>query len=332
VHYSVYIGVAFAALFGLAAPVLARRVSPPIATWLLSLGATVAAVSGAAALALLAMTLIGQNPTVASAGHWSIAALRHDDPVRWPVAIAALAVLAVSVVRCVWTVWRRVAAHRAAGRVNRAVADTGTDLVVLSAPNLDAYAMPGRPGRVYVTRGLLTLLTREESEVVLAHERSHLRHHHHWHRSVVLVASALNPLLASLPSTQRWLTERWADEDAARRTDRALVASALQRAAASGRRPIRPGAALAVGSDGVDARVAAMAADPPRLQLAMVATVGILVLIITVSVLATLDGITDEAHLFHLAVLGHYSHIEHLRHSLSEAALRALLPAGARQA
>jgi Zn-dependent protease with chaperone function len=310
-HYSVYVGLAFAALFGVVAPVIARRTSPAIAAWLLSVGGVISALSGVGALSLLAMTLIGQDPQVAAAGHWSIASLRHADPVRWPVAGAALAVLAFSLFRFAWLAVKRGQAVTAAHRLNRRVADTGTDLVVLPHLAADAYAVPGRPGRVFVTRGMLTLLSRAECDVMLAHERSHLRHHHHWHRTVVLMASALNPLLAPLPRTQAWVTERWADEDAARGSDRAVVASALSRAAAADRAGVRPGAALALSSNPVDSRVAAMLAEPPRRHLVMLA---IAIAILVLSVLGTGDGFTDEARLFHIAILGNYGHLGHLRH------------------
>ena len=115
-----------------------------------------------------------------------------------------------------WSAYRRGSAIAAAYRINRRVGDTGSDLVVLPSATTDAYAVPGRPGRVFVTRGMLALLTRPECEAMLAHERSHLRHGHHWHRASSAMASALNPLLLPLRATQEWLTERWADEDAAR--------------------------------------------------------------------------------------------------------------------
>lgn len=326
-HYSVYVGLAFAALFGLVAPVIARRMSPAIATWLLSTGGIVSALSGIGALALLAMTLIGQNPTVAAAGHWSITALHHYDPVRLPVAIAALGLLGFGVARFGWVLLHRGRAVAAAYRINRQVADTGSDLVVLPDRKADAYAVPGRPGRIYVTRGMLALLTREECDVMLAHERSHLRHHHDWHRTVALLSSALNPLLFSLPRAQGWLTERWADEDAARGNDRAVVASALSRAASADRHVPRPGAALAFTPNAVDSRVAAMLAEPPRRHPLMLA---VLVVILALSLSGTFDGLTDEAHLFHVAILGDYSQIGHLRHVFAPAVSHPLSRLGHR--
>jgi hypothetical protein len=305
VHYSVYAGLGFAALFGLIAPLISRRVAPAIATWLLSTGGLIAAVSGVGALGLLAMTWIGQNPSIAAEGHWSITALRHADPVRFPVAICALAVFAGCVTRFIWVGTNRARAVAAAYRLNRGISDTGSDLVVLPEDRPDAYAVPGRPGRIFVTRGMLTLLSREECDVMLAHERSHLRHRHHWHRTAALVARSLNPLLIALPQSQDWLTERWADEDAARGADRATVAFALRRAAAaSGATPVspaphRPDGALAMASTTVDSRIAALHNEPPRRRPVMVIAV---LAVLVLSVCGTVDGVTDEATLFHSAI------------------------------
>jgi Zn-dependent protease with chaperone function len=314
VHYSVYAGLAFAALFGMVGPYLARRLSPALAAWMLSTGGIVSALSGVGALALLSMTLVSQSPPLAAAGHWSITTLRRIDPVRLPVAATAIGLLAFGLSRFAWVAFRRGQALAAAHRLNQAVPDTGSDLVVLPDPTPDAYAVPGRPGRVFVTRGMLRLLTTEEYGVMLAHERSHLRHRHHWHRTVVLLASALNPLLVWLPRTQGWVTERWADEDAARGSDRAVVASALSRAADATGSGMRPTSALALATRSVDSRVAAMLAEPPRHRPLMLA---IALAILVLSVSGTLDGFTDEAHLFHLATLGHYPHLGHLRHVIA---------------
>jgi Peptidase family M48 len=294
-HYSVYAGIAFAAVFGAIAPWIARRVAPATATWLLSVGGAIAALSGIACLSALAMTLIAQNPTVAARGEWSISVLRQENPVRWPVALAALAALVACLVRLAWVASHRVRRHRVARQLNRAVADTGTDLVIVSSTAVDAYAVPGSPGRIFVTRGMLALLSEPEFAVMLAHERAHLRRHHHRHRTVADLSHALNPLLRALPPTQEWVTERWADEVAARDSRRAVLASALRRAADSATDQSRPHAALALSCEGIDGRVAAMFDEPPRrrpLMLAVAATV------LALSVYGTLDGLLDEAALF----------------------------------
>ena len=307
-HYSVYAGLAFATLFGAIGPVVARRLSPAIAAWLLSAGGMVAALSGVAALSALGMTLVGDNPSFASAGHWSISSFRRSDPVGWPIAVVAIALLAIGLCRFTWISVRRVQSISAAHRLSHRMPDTGSDLVVLPDATTDAYAVPGRPGRIFVTQGMLALLSHEECTVMLAHERSHLRHHHHRHRTATIIAAALNPLLATLPEAQGWVTERWADEDAAREGDREVVASALRRAATAAGTAQRPTIALPLTADAVESRVAAMRAAPPRRHPLILAA---MVLILSLSVLGTLDGVTDEAALFHVAALGHASPLRH---------------------
>ena len=78
-----------------------------------------------------------------------------------------------------------------------------------------AFVLPGRPGRIVVSAGMLRALDVEERRVLLAHERSHLdRHHHRFIRLTDLAASAL-PLLRPVQRHVRFTVERWADEDAA---------------------------------------------------------------------------------------------------------------------
>ena len=60
----------------------------------------------------------------------------------------------------------------------------------LRAPFI-AFAVPGDPGCVVVSRGLLDRLEPRERKVVFAHERAHLRlgHHRYLHASEVAAAS-----------------------------------------------------------------------------------------------------------------------------------------------
>jgi Zn-dependent protease with chaperone function len=303
-------------LFGAMVPFVARRVSPALATWLLSTGGLVSALSGAGALAVLGMTFIAQNPAIAAEGHWSISALRRADPVRFPVAIAALTLLAIALGRAGWVMGHRGRAFAAAYRMNRAVEDNGADVVILAQATTDAYAVPGRPGRVFVSEGMLATLDRDEYDAMLAHERSHLRHHHHWHRAAAQLAHALNPLLLRLPRTQVWLTERWADEDAAHDHDRMVVASALTRAAAAGV-TARPHGVLTLAGDPVEQRVAALLDERPRRR---PVTVLVTLTILVLSVCGTLDGATDEATLLHSAISAPVtSHLGPLGHHMEPA-------------
>ena len=67
---------------------------------------------------------------------------------------------------------------------------------------------------------------------LVAHEQSHLDHHHHLYAVLVRMAAAANPLIRDLVSAVDHASERWADTDAADVVgDPATVAHALGRAA-----------------------------------------------------------------------------------------------------
>jgi len=302
-HYSVYAGLAFSALFGVVAPTITRRTSPALATWFLTIGGSVSALCAVVSLAVLALAVVGEEPEVAE-GHWSIRVLHRADPVRTPVGIAALVILGYVATRVIGTLIRRTRGLAMAYRLNRS-AEAGGDLVVVASDTLDAYAVPGRPGHVFVTSGMLRLLGDDGWAVMMSHERSHLRHRHHWHRTVVALAAALNPLLIALPRAQLWVTERWADEDAARATARETVASTLARAADAQRASLVPPSALSFTAHTVERRIAALRVPPPRRRLLLLAAAACL---LSVAAGGTADGFTDEAALFHAATLVHGAH------------------------
>lgn len=256
----------FTAAFGLSAPRLARRLPPAVATWLLSAGGLLAAAGSSASLALLVFQYVAQAPIFAARGRWSDAVLRHGDPVSAPVGlIAAVAVAALSL-RFILAATRRLVAVRDAYRLARALPDNGSQLTVLETQDPQAYAIPGRPGRVVVTTGLLRSLDAGQRRALLAHEHAHLQHRHHLHQTVVRLATAVNPLLRRLPEAVELSCERWADEDATRVCRRETVADALTRAASTGRSSA-VAVVLAAASADVAARIAALNAPAPRLAL-----------------------------------------------------------------
>jgi Zn-dependent protease with chaperone function len=198
-HASVYLPLVIAGLFGLTAPRVALRLPPAAATWLLSVGGLIAAAGAAASLTLLGFTLVGQAQPLADSGHWSITALRHEDPVLVPVAAASIAAVLVLAVRFVTAGVRRICALLAAHRLASGLPPAGQELAVLDDPAPRAFAVPGRPGRIAMSTGLLRVLRRDQRRAVLAHERSHLRHRHHLHQTAAVLAAAANPLLYGCP-------------------------------------------------------------------------------------------------------------------------------------
>jgi beta-lactamase regulating signal transducer with metallopeptidase domain len=127
---------------------------------------------------------------------------------------------------------------------------------------------------------MLRALDPAERRVLLAHERSHLRHRHHLHVQVADIAAAANPLLRPAARAVRFTVERWADEDAAR-ASRVVAARSLARAGlavAAARRTECAGALAATAVD-VPERVAALMAAPPLRRRLAATVAGALILV-----------------------------------------------------
>lgn len=295
----VYLPLVLTGIFGFAAPRVSRRLPPPLATWLLSLGGVICAAGSGAALGFLAWTLVGQTRDIAADGHWSIPALRAHDLVPTPVAVVALVAFIVALCGTLVALIHRVAAIAAAHRLAAALADHDGQLVVVDDETVPACAVPGRPGRIVVPAQLLRRLDATERRALLAHERSHLAHRHYAHHAAGVLAAVANPLLARLPGAILLTTERWADEDAAMSTRRDAVSRALARTALTSRRTSRPGVVLNAAGSQVLTRIAALSGPPPRPTAWRVVS---LTALIVATVLYTLEAAHDTEHLFELAM------------------------------
>lgn len=293
----VVISIAMTGLFGFVAPRLARRLTPAVATWFLSVGGIIAAAMSGTALALLAFTLVGQAPGVAATGHWSLTTLRYADPVSGPAAgmslVVVLAVLGLTVARVI----RRFAAIVDGVLLARSLHPAAGHLVVVDEPTPYACAVPGFPGRVVVSAALLRVLDAPERQAVLNHEGSHLAHRHYVHIALAYIAAA-NPLLRGLPAAVDFSSERWADEDAAANGQRATVATAVIRAAAISRAEQSTAVVMAASGSDVIARVEALRAPAPRLTLWRVSLMS---LILLAGASAVLLAAHDTERLFELA-------------------------------
>ncbi len=294
---SIYLSLLLTGAFGFAAPGLARTLPPGISTWLLSGGGVLAAVGSSASLALLAFPLIAQTPGLSAFGHWSGSALRHHDPVAAPVGVLAAVAVVLLAARFLMAATRRLAAVRDAYRLAGSLPDIDSELAVLDTAEPVAMAVPGRPGRIVVSTGLLRSLDGAQRRALLAHERAHLHHRHHVHQSVAHLAAAVNPLLCRLPGALALSCERWADEDAAAAGRRETVADALTRAAT---RPRVAGPAVVLGAAVADVadRVQALRCPAPRLTLWRVA---LLVGLLAATAAAVAEAMYDTERLFELA-------------------------------
>jgi Zn-dependent protease with chaperone function len=223
---AVYLPLLLPVLVSLIARRAAEHVRPAVAVRCLVAAAVTTAALSVWSLLLLALTLFDDVPPWRALG----AEPGRHLPKPVPDAIAALAVAAL-----VWAAVRlgRDLRHRA--DTVRRLRDAGPaeeGLVVAAWDAPLAVAVPGRPGHVLVTSGMLRVLGPQERRAVLAHERAHLAHHHHRAVCATAAAAAVNPLLAPVHSTVVYLVERWADEEAAAVVDdRGLVARAVARAA-----------------------------------------------------------------------------------------------------
>ncbi|MEV6865084.1 M56 family metallopeptidase [Streptosporangium subroseum] len=313
-HLAVYLPLLLPILAALATRPLTNRLNPKLATWLLTVSAVALAAASSAALALLALAGLARIPLVDTLGHWSTRVMQHDNPTALWIALIAGTLLTTAAVAAARIFWRRARALYAAAAEAACLPGTG-ELVVMNDPAAEAFAMPGRPGRIVVSTGMLHALDPAERDILLAHERAHLTGRHHLFTAAVQLAAAANPLLRPLATTVAYTVERWADEHAAaacgdRRRVARTVGKAALAATRTGARPRFPAAALGIlglrpasprTPGPVPRRVAALLATPPArrtLPLAA-ATVAVLLVSAVCSIEAAhdLDALFDLAHL-----------------------------------
>ena len=230
---------------------IAPRLRPQLGTWCLTgLAAAGLLASSGVAVAIIASGLPGGAELAARYG-WCRRLVGHGS---WPQATAAAFLGALAVVNVLRVLWRE--------RRELSGLTGGAGVKVVDVPAVGAVAVPGRPGSIVVTTGLLALLSVDERKAMFAHERAHLDLHHHRYVRLVRTAAAAVPLLRPLVKRVRFTTERWADEHAARELgDRSSVARALARAALDGETGT-PMPLMAAATLGVDARVRALGTAP----------------------------------------------------------------------
>lgn len=129
------------------------------------------------------------------------------------------------------------------------------DAMVIEHASPAAYCLPGRHGQIVLTSAVLSALDRNQLHAVLAHERAHLRGHHH------LILAAADGLLHAFPGVPAFrdarsalgrLVEMLADDTAAASSDRLTVATALVRLAERG---VTPASAIGAGDESALSRV-----------------------------------------------------------------------------
>ena len=297
-NIAIYLPLIVPQLAAAAARPLAERLPPRTAAWLLTGSALALAVASSAVLGLLAMGAAFRIPRVDAIGGMSLGVVTRGDPASLPLGVAAAAALAAAALAALRAGWRRAGAMAAAHRQARGLPGSG-QVVVVPDEAADAYTVPGWPGRIVITSGMLDALSDDEREVLLAHEQAHAAGCHYLFTAAARLAAAANPLLRPLAAAVGYSVERWADERAASATgDRPLAArtiakAALAAAAAPPRRPSSvmlaavPGPASVRRAGPVPRRVEALLRPPPRQRLLLAA---LTVALVALSAVAALDA------------------------------------------
>jgi Zn-dependent protease with chaperone function len=278
-----WLPVLVALLASVCAPALQRRLPPARSAIVLTAVAAGAAVAVLWGLALVAFGYVVQIPWVAELGGWCHLVLPSDDRVPAVFGLLSLAAVAIAAVRLLR--WRRSMRRLMA---SLAVHDGPVEVLELDAPT--AFAVPGDPGHIVVSRGMLDALDDEGRAVLFAHEQAHLDQRHHRLVRIAECAATVVPLLRPVLAAVHFATERSADEAAVEVVgDRVAVARAIARAALAGSASAPP-LTLAMTSSTVPARVEALLAQPrSRPALTAVFAFGLFVLAAVVLVSATVQ-------------------------------------------
>jgi Zn-dependent protease with chaperone function len=270
---------AAALLAAMTAGVVGRRLPPAFATRLLTATIVSAAIAAVAATTAVAAAYLAQLPGLARALGWCHAVVSYHDRIPPELGMSAVVVLGLMSASAARAVIRRRRAIRPPAPPN------GVEIIASDEPT--AFAVPGHPGHVVVSVGMIRRLDPDERRVLFAHEEAHLLHNHHRFLALAQLAAATVPLLRPLLHQVVYNTERWADEVAAVRVgDRHLVARAIAKAALAGQ-PNQ--AALAFIGTGVVARVEALLCGRPQARWLVVTTATLLVGLLVTS--ATGSGV-----------------------------------------
>jgi len=293
--YAVYAIFAVDAVMVVAALAVAGRLHPRTATRLLTATAVVVAGSWVAALTVLAAGPVGGLLVAVDLERWP-RSLGMRSPIPDSIEGLALAALALTAISVTLATRREARATRQRRELRSGSADT--ELMVVDSPTPMAFALPGRPVRIVVSTTMLRSLDASDRRVLLAHERAHLRLHHHLYQAAVDLGAAVSPVLIPLRARVRFSMERWADEESADELGaRRPIARALVRAGRA--TAAQPTPSLAFGATGVPARVEALLANQPtspRWPLLWPATLG------AGAIVLVAEAIRDLERLFELAI------------------------------
>jgi hypothetical protein len=240
-----------------------QHLHPRTATRLLSVMAAVMGLCSTLCVGLLMVVGTAQLPGNPLPDGWSDPEVRESVPHDEIVGKAAIPVLLAVVLGCGRTLLRHRRVRRKAHAALTGLRDTS--VAVLPDDEAYAYALPAGPrDRIVVTTAMLACLNSRERRALFAHERAHLTARHHRHLLIAQLAAQANPFLLPLRTAVSYVTERWADEEAAQSVgSRKAVARAIGKAALVSRATPAPTLAALAAPGPLPRRVAALLAPPP---------------------------------------------------------------------
>jgi Peptidase family M48 len=210
---------------GIGVTTLHRRLPPATAARVVLATLIVVMVAVLPTMWAVAVGSLAHVPMVAGAVEWcsSYVGMGQDGSTLGTitmVSVAAIAIVSAVLVARVIRAHRRLRHHRPA------------PVEVAEHHALFAVTLPGRGGRVVVSRALVDMLDSDELGVVIAHEEAHAAHRHDRYLLVAQLGVASFPVLYPLTQRLQFVLERWADEVAAQRCgDRRLAARTLGKVA-----------------------------------------------------------------------------------------------------
>lgn len=240
-----------------------QHLHPRTATRLLSVMAAVMGLCSTLCVGLLMVVGTAQLPGNPLPDGWSDPEVRESVPHDEIVGKAAIPVLLAVVLGCGRTLLRHRRVRRKAHAALTGLRDTS--VAVLPDDEPYAYALPAGPrDRIVVTTSMLACLNSRERRALFAHERAHLTARHHRHLLIAQLAAQANPFLLPLRTAVSYVTERWADEEAAQSVgSRKAVARAIGKAALVSRGTPAPTLPALAAPGPLPRRVAALLAPPP---------------------------------------------------------------------
>lgn len=143
-----------------------QHLHPHVATRLLTALAGVLALCSTLCLGLLVVVGTAQLPGNPLPDGWSDPEVREAVPYDEVAGKAAIGALGAVAVACMATLWRQLRVHRLAQRALAGLPHG--ELAVLPDEAAYAYALPGGPGRIVVSAGMLDCLDARERRALRA--------------------------------------------------------------------------------------------------------------------------------------------------------------------